>query len=147
MLEEKKEQQSKRDFKIEDRRFWARKATGAKKEGERPPRKSDYPSYVEQLQQQMEANREKLKQRLEELERERSSIRKRLAEDMERRLDTERKRLAVILLEVMDNLDAALDAATAEEEESQLLKGIRITRADLDARLRKRFSTRRYMRL
>ncbi|HUX06077.1 MAG TPA: nucleotide exchange factor GrpE [Acidobacteriota bacterium] len=124
-------------FKVTDRRFWARKEQGERKNGERAPRKSDLPSYVEQLQLQMEAQREKLKERLQQLEDEKSSFRRRLNEENERRLQTEKHRLAEILLEVMDHLDAAINSVEETQDIKSLLEGVKLTRSDLLTRLGK----------
>ncbi len=136
-MDESKTPEGEPEFKVSDKRFWARKETGEKKEGERAPRKSDLPSYVEQLQLQMEAQKEKLKERLQQLENEQSSFRRRLTDEMERRLQQEKHRLAEILLGVMDHLDAAIVSAEETEDNKSLLEGVKLTRDDLLARLGK----------
>ena len=136
-MDESKTPEGEPEFKVSDKRFWARKETGEKKEGERAPRRSDLPSYVEQLQLQMETQKEKLKERLQQLENEQSSFRRRLTDEMERRLQQEKHRLAEILLGVMDHLDAALVSAEETEENKSLLEGVKLTRDDLLARLGK----------
>jgi molecular chaperone GrpE len=123
-------------FSVSDKRFWARKE-GEVKTGERPPRTSDLPTYVEQLEQRMEAQRAKLKERLEQLDDEKSAFRKRLSDEMDRRLEMEKHRLAGILLEVMDHLDAAIATSELETNNSALLEGVKLTRDDLLIRLQK----------
>ena len=121
-------------FRVEDRRFWARKATGQKKEGEKPPRKSDYPTVVEQLHAQMEAAQQKLKERLEKLDSENSAFRKRVNSEMERRLQRERMKIVEVLLEVLDNLDTALKSGAGSKK--SLTEGVRVIRDDLWSRIK-----------
>jgi molecular chaperone GrpE len=124
-------------FTVTDKRFWARKETGELKPGERPPRSSDFPSVVEQLKRQTEAHKAKLKERLDQLDKEKQAFRKRLEEDMERRFQAEKHRLAGILLEVLDHLQAAVESAKAAPDGSALLEGVKVTRNDILSRLQK----------
>ena len=124
-------------YRVEDRRFWVRKATGERKEGERPPRKTDLPSYVEQLQEQMEVSRNRLKQQMQVLRDEESAFKQRVSDEMEKQLEFERFRLAELLLGVMDYLDIAIRSASEGERKTALFDGIKITRKDLETRLKK----------
>lgn len=124
-------------YRVEDRRFWVRRERGELKEGERAPRKSDLPSYVEQLQEQMEASRSRLKQQMQVLRDEESAFRQRVSDEMEKQLEIERFRLAEILLEVMDYLDVAIRSADDAERKTALFGGIELTRKDLESRLKK----------
>ena len=128
-------------IKVDDRRFWARREAGARKPGERPERRSDYPSVVEQLQAQMEAGREKLKDRYRELEQEQAAFKKRMELEMERRAESKRLELVKVLLDVLDNLDSALSASSATDAPNAapatLGEGVRVIRDDLWSRLRK----------
>lgn len=138
MNKSSEEPENKPEFTVQDKRFWARKETGLEKEGERPPRKSDYPTVVEQLQAQMEASREKLKKRLEEIEQEKSAFRQRLSAEMERRLERDKLEIVKVLLEVMDNLDVAIQAEISTGGDiTPLMKGIKVIRDDIWARIRK----------
>ena len=123
-------------FKVDDRRFWARKNSGALKPGERPARRSDYPSVVEQLHAQMEASREKLKDRYQELEKEQAAFRERMSLEMERRAERKRLELVKVMLDVMDNLDSAL-SASSENNASALHAGVLVIRDDLWSKLKK----------
>ena len=129
-----------KEFKVDDRRFWARRESGARKAGERPARRSDYPSFVEQLQAQMEAGREKLKDRYQELEQEQAAFKKRMESEMERRAESKRLELVKVLLDVLDNLDSALSASSeagvhAPAHKPALHEGVRLIRDDLRSKL------------
>lgn len=134
MSEKKSNPEESPKIKVEDKRFWVRKETGAKKDGEKPPRKSDYPTVVEQLQLQMEASRDKLKERLDELDKDKSAFRKRISGELEKRFELERLRLVEILLDVLDNLEKALDSDV--EDRDNWLKGVRVIRDDVWLKLR-----------
>jgi molecular chaperone GrpE len=98
------------DLKVTDRRWWARGDEGAAPADE--PRLK--PSYVEELESRIAAKDAELQQLLakyrgasDEFEQARARLRKELSKDVERG----RRSLIVSFLEVLDNLDRALDAA------------------------------------
>jgi molecular chaperone GrpE len=113
------------DLKVTDRRWWARgeEATAA----EEPRLK---PSYVEELEARIAAKDVELQQLLgkyrgasEEFEQARARLRKELSKDVERG----RRSLIVSFLEVLDNLDRALDAA-ADRTDDPVVQGVAIVR-------------------
>jgi len=100
------------DLKVTDRRWWAR----ADQDGE--PAAADEPklkpSYVEELEARLAAKDTELHDLLvkyrgasEEFDQARARLRKELSKDVERG----RRALIISFLEVLDNLDRALDAA------------------------------------
>lgn len=114
-----------------DRRRWAH--------GEHPPSAPDQPlqkpTYVEELEQKL-AQREKdaeeylakYRQASKEFEDARARMRKELAKDAER----SRREVLISLLEVVDNLDRALDAAPAQDA---LRQGVELVRNQFLAKL------------
>jgi molecular chaperone GrpE len=117
--------------KVVDRRWWARgtDAGGATDEGSRKP------SYVEELerkvadaQKQAQEYVAKYRQAAHEFEDARARMRKELAKDAER----SRREVLVSLLEVVDNLERAIDAAKkrpgGDEAPDPLLEGVELVR-------------------
>ena len=99
-------------MKVTDRRWWAKGETEETAASEEPKLK---PSYVEDLEARLAAKDAELQQLLgkyrgaaEEFEQARTRLRKELSKDVERG----RRSLIVGFLEVLDNLDRALDAAS-----------------------------------
>src|SRR6478672_3231215 len=100
------------ELKVTDRRWWARNdSTGP---AEEPKLK---PKYVEELEAQLAEKNLEIQQLLakyrgasEEFDQARARLRKEMSKDVERG----RRSMLVSFLEVLDNLDRALDAANAE---------------------------------
>jgi len=122
--------------KVVDRRWWARADEG---EGAATEDTSRKPSYVEQLEQQVaEKDRlvqeylSKYRQASQEFEDARARMRKELAKDAER----SRREVLVSLLEVVDNLDRAIDAArVAGGSTDALLQGVEMVRQQFLSKL------------
>ena len=122
--------------KVVDRRWWARGEDAAPAADE-PARK---PTYVEELERQL-AEKDKLAQEYlskyraasQEFENARARMRKELAKDAER----SRREVLVSLLDVVDNLDRAIDSAmTADTPASDpLLQGVEMVRRQFLAKL------------
>jgi molecular chaperone GrpE len=130
--------------KVVDRRWWAR---GDDAVGDNP-RESDKPSYVAELERKL-ADAEKQAQEYlgkyrhaaQEFEDARARMRKELAKDAER----SRREVLISLLEVVDNLDRAIDAARAGSRRNggegadagadPLLQGVEIVRQQFLAKL------------
>jgi len=98
------------DLKVTDRRWWAREETGDAP-AEEPKLK---PTYIEELEARLAAKDVELQQLLtkyrgaaDEFDQARARLRKEVSKDVERG----RRALIVSFLEVLDNLDRALDAA------------------------------------
>jgi molecular chaperone GrpE len=110
------------ELKVTDRRWWAR-GEEAPDTGEEPKLK---PTYIEELEQRLAAKDAELQQILakyrsasDEFEQARARLRKEVTKDVERG----RRSILVSFLEVLDNLDRAL-AAASDRPEDPLVQGI-----------------------
>lgn len=118
--------------KVVDRRWWARDKDTAAEE----PRGSK-PSYVEELERRLaDAEKQaqeylgKYRQSAQEFEDARARMRKELAKDAER----SRREVLISLIEVVDNLDRAIDAARGATADP-LLQGVEMVRLQFLAKL------------
>ena len=114
------------DVKVVDRRWWARDAA-ENDEGAR----SDKPTYIEELETQL-ADKDKLlldyaaryKAAANDFKETRGRLRKEVAKDVER----EKRGVLTSFLEVIDNLDRAIDASRDASDDNpgmvKLLKGV-----------------------
>jgi molecular chaperone GrpE len=114
------------DLKVTDRRWWAR-SDGAAAEGDEPKLK---PTYIEDLETRLAAKDRELQEILakyrgasEEFDAARARLRKEVAKDVERG----RRSMLVSFLEVLDNLDRALTAASARGDDP-LVQGVAMVR-------------------
>jgi len=123
--------------KVVDRRWWARGADSDPGSGERTSLK---PTYVEELERQVaEKDKQvqeylgKYRQAAQEFESARARMRKEVAKDAER----SRREILVSLLEVVDNLDRALDSArrAGTSASDPLLQGVDLVRQQFLAKL------------
>ena len=125
-------------LRVVDRRWWARSegdggTTTAEPERERKP------SYVEELEQQLAERGAQLqsiaaehRRALEEFEQARARIRREVSRDVERG----RRAIVTDLLEVLDNLDRAIDAARdGDAPADALLRGVELVRDQFLAKL------------
>ena len=116
------------DLKVTDRRWWAREKSGdGETVAEEPKLK---PKYVEELEAQIAEKNLEIQQLLtryrgasDEFEQARARLRKELSKDIERG----RRSMLVSFLEVLDNLDRALDAA-ADHRADPMLQGVALVR-------------------
>jgi molecular chaperone GrpE len=124
-------------IKVVDRRWWAR---GEGSEASGTERTSLKPTYVEELERQLaEKDKQaqeylaKYRQAAQEFEDARARMRKEIAKDAER----SRREILVSLLEVVDNLDRALDAArqAGTPASDPLLQGVDLVRQQFLAKL------------
>jgi len=113
--------------KVVDRRWWARgDGTDAP-----PADRSAKPSYVEELEQKVaEKDRQlqeaiaKYRQASSEFEESRIRLRREISRDIERG----RREILADLLEVVDNLDRAIDSARQSASADALLQGVEMVR-------------------
>jgi len=129
--------------KVVDRRRWREDGDS---NPEAAPQTSRKPTFVEELEQKL-AQREKeaeeyltkYRQASREFEDARARMRKELAKDAER----SRREVIISLLEVVDNLDRAIDTARSSESErakppgneNKLLQGVELVRSQFLAKL------------
>ena len=123
--------------KVVDRRWWARGDDGG---APRADQASQKPTYVEELERRTaDAERQaqeylgKYRQASQEFEDARARMRKELAKDAER----SRRDVLVSLIEVVDNLDRAIDAAKTAGKSSgdPLLQGVEMVQQQFLAKL------------
>jgi molecular chaperone GrpE len=119
--------QAKPDLKVTDRRWWARAEGADTPVAEEPKLK---PTYLEELEARLAAKDAELHQLLakyrsaaEEFDAARARLRKEVAKDVERG----RRAMIVSFLEVLDNLDRALDAA-GDRHGDALVQGVSLVR-------------------
>ena len=89
--------------------------------------KPSYPTYVEELRGKLAEIEKRFEQRKTEMLEEIAGVRTRLRADHERRLAIEKRNIVLPLLEVLDNLERAIDAARRGEAPGALLAGIEMT--------------------
>jgi molecular chaperone GrpE len=114
------------DLKVTDRRWWAR-GDAEPAEAEEPRLK---PSYVEELEARLAAKDAEIQSLVakyrgasEEFEQARARLRRELSKDVERG----RRSLIVSFLEVLDNLDRALEAAAGRADDP-FVRGVALVR-------------------
>jgi molecular chaperone GrpE len=122
-------------MKVVDRRRWRE---DGESNPEAAPQTSRKPTYVEELEGKL-AQREKeaeeylgkYRQASREFEDARARMRKELAKDAER----SRREVLISLLEVVDNLDRAIDAAQGGASNDALLHGVELVRDQFVSKL------------
>ena len=114
------------ELKVTDRRWWAR-GDDQLPAAEEPKLK---PTYIEELEARLAAKDAELQQILskyrgasDEFDQARARIRKEVAKDVERG----RRSIIVSFLDVLDNLDRALEAAAGRQDDS-LVQGVSLVR-------------------
>jgi molecular chaperone GrpE len=121
-------------FQVSDRRFWVQDEG---LESNAPAPESRLPSYVEELEARTKAAENRLRLRLDELEHENQALRERLQTQLAMRLEQERLRLFEEFLEVVDNLERALEASSDLGESEVVRDGVRLTLELFRQKLRK----------
>jgi molecular chaperone GrpE len=125
--------------KVVDRRWWAQneaspETTPAGEELWRPGK----PTYVEELERQL-ADKDRLLQetlsKYRDSAREFDEARARLRREVGREVERGRRAFVVELLEVLDNLDRALEAGRAAPDPATLAEGVDLVRQQFLARL------------
>jgi molecular chaperone GrpE len=123
--------------KVVDRRWWAKQDQGAATD-DRTSSSPQKPTYVEELERQLaEKDRQvqeyigKYRQAASEFDEARLRLRREIGKDIERG----RREIIADLLEVLDNLDRALDAPGAGASPEALLQGVELVRRQFLAKL------------
>ena len=121
--------------KVVDRRWWANAAEASATDA---PSRDIKPSYVEQLEQQVaEKDRQaqeyivKYRHAAAEFEEARLRVRREVSKDVERG----RREILSDLLEVVDNLDRAIESARQGATQASLLQGVEMVRRQFLAKL------------
>ena len=114
------------DMKVTDRRWWAQEQSDTGEVVDEPKLK---PRYVEDLEQQIATKNEEI-QRLIALNRQASSefddARARLRKEVSKDVERGRRSMLISFLEVLDNLDRALEAAG--DRPDPVIQGVSIVR-------------------
>jgi len=112
-------------FNVIDKRQFVNLDTIDKKSlAEEKPR---YPSYVEELMARMAETERKFQEKKQQIDAEISRTKARLESDFERRLALEKQQILLPFLDVMDNLQRALDSAAQAGTVEHLLEGVQMT--------------------
>lgn len=118
--------------KVVDRRWWARAvAEDAPASADDSASVFDKPTYVQELEQQLAEKNEQLQEyvnAVHEAQREFEAMRARVRKDAARDAELSRRAVFADLLEVVDNLDRALEAARAGGSGDRLLQGVEMVR-------------------
>ncbi len=120
--------------KVIDRRWWARGDDGA----EPADTRASKPSYVQDLEQQL-AEKDRLaqefiakyRQAASEFEESRLRLRREISKDIERA----RREVLAEMLEVVDNLDRAIDSAAKGASAEAILQGVEMVRRQFLSKL------------
>src|SRR5919198_2133322 len=120
--------------KVVDRRWWARGDDGGTPVADR----STKPTYVEELEQQLAEKDQiaqeyiaKYRQAAAEFDESRLRLRREISKDIERG----RREILADLLEVVDNLDRAIDSARQAASADALLQGVEMVRRQFLSKL------------
>src|SRR3954464_13188521 len=122
--------------KVVDRRWWARgedAPDGTAQPGLKPTYVEELERKVAERDKQVQEYLAKYRQASQEFEDARARMRKELARDAERN----RREVLASLLEVVDNLDRAIDAANAKKTQAPdpLLQGVKMVRQQFLSKL------------
>lgn len=125
-------------LKVVDRRWWARKPAAEDEAGEAAPEAARKPTYVEELERQVAEKNALLQEyitKYKEASREFDAVKTRIRRDVVKDIERGKRAILVELLDVVDNLDRAIDAARQAGETGTLLQGVEMVRAQFLDRL------------
>jgi len=127
--EEKREKEDQpSEFQVVDRRhFTDLESLPLEAPAEEKPR---YPTYVEELMAKLKTMEDRFEEKKRQIDEEISRTRARLEADANRRIEAEKQKIVLPFLEVLDNLERAMEAHSTGGDAQHLLEGIRMT-ADL----------------
>ena len=115
------------EFQVVDKRQFLDLDSLDTKNVEEKPR---YPAFVEELMARTAETERKFEEKKKQIDEEIARTKSRLEADFERRLELEKQKMLLPLLEVMDNLQRAIEAASQTGSVEHLLEGVQMT-ADL----------------
>jgi molecular chaperone GrpE len=92
-----------------------------------PEDKPRFPSYVEELMARTAETERKFQEKKKQIDEEINRTRARLEADLERKLEIERQKIILPFIEVLDNLQRAVDAAAQSGSLEHLLEGVQMT--------------------
>jgi len=106
-----------------------------KVDSEKVEEKPRYPTFVEELMERTAQTERKFEEKKKQIDEEIARTRSRLEADYERRLELEKQEIILPFLEVMDNLQRAIEAAPKTGSVESLLEGVRMTAEQFRAKL------------
>lgn len=123
------------EFRVVDRRPFAQLDTNAPVEGpvEIKPR---YPTYVEELMAKVADTERRFAERVKQVDQEILRSKTRLQAESERELALAKKDMLLPFLEVLDNLERALQAASTGGTMEDLIEGLKMTEGLFHSRLK-----------
>jgi molecular chaperone GrpE len=89
--------------------------------------KPRYPTYVEELMSRMAETERRFQEKKKQIDEEIMRTKTRLEADFDRKLELEKQKIILPFLEVLDNLQRALNAATKAGTIDHLLEGVQMT--------------------
>ncbi len=123
------------EFRVVDKRPFAGMDTGASVD-EPVEVKPRYPTYVEELMAKVADTERRFTERVKQVDQETARSKARLDADYERKLALARQSMVLPFLDVLDNLERALEAASVGGSKEDLLQGLRMTADLFRAKLR-----------
>jgi molecular chaperone GrpE len=100
-----------------------------------PEEKPRYPSYVEELMARMAETERRFQEKKKQIDDEIGRTKTRLEADFARKLDLEKQKMILPFLEVLDNLQRAIDATVQGGTIEHLLEGVQMTASLFRAKL------------
>ena len=97
--------------------------------------KPRYPTYVEELMARVTETERRFEEKKKQIDQEIARTRTRLEADYDRRFELEKRKLLLPFLDVLDNLERALDAANKTGSVDRLREGVEMTAGVFRARL------------
>ena len=113
-----------RDFQVIDKRQFLNLDNIDKSVVEEKPR---YPTYVEELIGRMAETERRFEEKKKQIDEEITRAKTRLEADFQRQIDLEKQKIIIPFLEVLDNLQRAIDAAARSGTVEHLLEGVQMT--------------------
>ncbi len=123
------------DIRVVDRRWWARKESADSTE---PAQASLKPTYVEQLERTIADKDEQLREtisRYREASSQFEEARVRFRREVGKEVERGKRAILVELLDVVDNLDRALEAADRSTQSAALVQGVEMVRSQFLGKL------------
>jgi molecular chaperone GrpE len=115
------------EFQVVDKRHFLELDGADTDHAEEKPR---YPSFVEELMARMSEMEKKFEEKKKQIHEEIERTKARLESDFNRQFDLEKQKIVLPFLEVLDNLERAIDAASQSGAVEDLREGVKMT-ADL----------------
>ena len=113
------------DFQVVDKRPFAN--LDKVDLGAVPEEKPRYPTYVEELMARMAETERRFQEKKKQIDEEISRTKARLEADFNRKLDLEKQKIILPFLEILDNLQRAMNAASQAGTVEHLLEGVQMT--------------------